>query len=59
MVGVFFYPIIMLTAKDEETDQITGLTFGADDYVKKPFRPLELMARVKANLRRYQKYDVL
>lgn len=53
------FPIIMLTAKDEETDQITGLTFGADDYVKKPFRPLELMARVKANLRRYQKYDVL
>lgn len=45
------YPIIMLTAKDEETDKITGLTLGADDYVTKPFRPLELIARVKAQLR--------
>ncbi len=52
------FPIIMLTAKDAEVDQITGLTYGADDYVTKPFRPLELMARVKANLRRYQKYDM-
>ncbi len=50
------YPIIMLTAKDEETDKITGLTLGADDYVTKPFRPLELIARVKAQLRRYHKY---
>ncbi len=50
------YPIIMLTAKDEETDKITGLTFGADDYVTKPFKPLELLARVKAQLRRYKKY---
>jgi two-component system response regulator VanR len=50
------YPIIMLTAKDSETDKITGLTFGADDYVTKPFRPLELVARVKAQLRRYKKY---
>ncbi len=50
------YPIIMLTAKDEETDKITGLTLGADDYVTKPFRPLELIARVKAQLRRYKKY---
>jgi two-component system response regulator VanR len=50
------YPIIMLTAKDAETDKITGLTLGADDYVTKPFRPLELMARVKAQLRRYQRY---
>lgn len=50
------YPIIMLTAKDEETDKITGLTLGADDYVTKPFRPLELIARVKAQLRRYNKY---
>ena len=48
-------PIIMLTAKDEETDKITGLTLGADDYVTKPFRPLELVARVKAQLRRYKK----
>lgn len=45
------YPIIMLTAKDEETDKITGLTLGADDYVTKPFRPLELISRVKAQLR--------
>ncbi len=46
-------PVIMLTAKVEETDTITGLTFGADDYVTKPFRPLELHARVKSQLRRY------
>jgi len=51
------FPIIMLTAKDAETDKITGLTLGADDYVTKPFRPLELMARVKAQLRRYKKYS--
>ena len=48
------YPILMLTAKDAETEKITGLTLGADDYVTKPFRPLELVARVKAVLRRYQ-----
>ena len=52
----YTYPIIMLTAKDEETDKIMGLTLGADDYVTKPFRPLELIARVKAQLRRYKKY---
>jgi len=51
------YPIIMLTAKDDETDKITGLTLGADDYITKPFRPLELVARVKAQLRRYKKYN--
>lgn len=51
------YPIIMLTAKDAETDKITGLTLGADDYITKPFRPLELVARVKAQLRRYKKYN--
>jgi two-component system response regulator VanR len=50
------YPIIMLTAKDAELDKITGLTLGADDYITKPFRPLELVARVKAQLRRYKKY---
>lgn len=50
------YPIIMLTAKDGETDKITGLTLGADDYITKPFRPLELIARVKSQLRRYKKY---
>ncbi|MEM5817439.1 MAG: VanR-ABDEGLN family response regulator transcription factor [Desulfitobacterium hafniense] len=53
----YTFPVIMLTAKDEETDKITGLTLGADDYVTKPFRPLELMARVKAQLRRYKKYN--
>ena len=47
----------MLTAKNEETDKITGLTFGADDYITKPFRPLEVVARVKAQLRRYKKYN--
>ena len=51
------YPIIMLTAKEEEVDKITGLTLGADDYMTKPFRPLELIARVKAQLRRYKKYN--
>ena len=51
------YPIIMLTAKGEETDKITGLTLGADDYVTKPFLPLELVARVKAQLRRYKRYN--
>lgn len=53
----YTYPIIMLTAKIEETDKITGLTLGADDYVTKPFRPLEVVARVKAQLRRYKKYS--
>ncbi len=51
------YPVIMLTAKDEEIDKITGLTIGADDYITKPFRPLELVARVKAQLRRYLRYN--
>jgi len=51
------YPVLMLTAKDQEIDKITGLTLGADDYVTKPFRPLELVARVKAQLRRYTRYN--
>lgn len=51
------YPIIMLTAKSSEVDKITGLTVGADDYVTKPFLPLELVARVKAQQRRYTKYN--
>ncbi len=51
------FPIIMLTAREEEIDKITGLTLGADDYVTKPFRPLELIARVKAQLRRVTKYN--
>lgn len=46
-------PIIFLSAKSEDTDKILGLNIGADDYVTKPFNPLELVARVKSNLRRY------
>ena len=49
------YPIIMLTAKGEAQDKINGLATGADDYVTKPFLPLELVARVKAQLRRYKR----
>ena len=51
------FPVIMLTAKEEEIDKITGLTLGADDYITKPFRPLELIARVKAQLRRFTRYN--
>lgn len=51
------FPIIMLTAKVEAADKITGLTLGADDYITKPFNPLELAARVKTQLRRYTKYN--
>lgn len=51
------FPIILLTAKVEEVDKITGLTLGADDYITKPFQPLELVARVKAQLRRFTKYN--
>lgn len=51
------YPVIMLTAKDDEIDKITGLSFGADDYITKPFKPLEVVARVKAQLRRYNQYN--
>lgn len=51
------YPVIMLTAKGEEMDKIAGLTIGADDYITKPFLPLELVARVKAQLRRYKRYN--
>ena len=46
-------PVIFLTAKSEDTDKILGLTVGADDYITKPFNPLEVIARVKAQLRRY------
>lgn len=51
------FPIIMLTAKIDDKDKITGLTLGADDYITKPFNPLELVARVKSALRRYTKYN--
>jgi two-component system response regulator VanR len=51
------FPIIMLTARDGELDKITGLSLGADDYVTKPFCPPELVARVKAQLRRSKRYN--
>lgn len=51
------YPVIMLTAKIENIDKITGLNAGADDYITKPFHPLEMTARVKAQLRRYLRYN--
>lgn len=51
------FPIIFVTAKVENIDKINGLTLGADDYITKPFEPLELVARVKAQLRRYKKYN--
>ncbi|MEF9952074.1 MAG: response regulator transcription factor [Clostridium sp.] len=50
------FPVIMLSAKSEEVDKIMGLNIGADDYVTKPFRPLELLARVNSQLRRYTRY---
>lgn len=50
------FPVIMLSAKSEEVDKITGLNLGADDYVTKPFTPMELMARVNSQLRRYKKF---
>lgn len=51
-------PVLMLTAKREDMDKIQGLTFGADDYIGKPFNPLEVVARVKALLRRVSQYHV-
>lgn len=51
------FPIIMLTAKIADADKIMGLTLGADDYLTKPFNPLELLARVKTQLRRYTRYN--
>ena len=50
------FPVIMLSAKSEETDKVIGLNIGADDYVTKPFTPLELMARVNSQLRRYTRF---
>lgn len=50
------FPVIMLSAKSEEIDKVTGLNIGADDYVTKPFAPMELMARVNSQLRRYSRY---
>ena len=51
------FPIIMLTAKNTDIDKINGLTLGADDYITKPFSPLELTARVKTQLRRFREYN--
>ena len=53
----YFYPVIMLTAKGEDVDKIMGLAIGADDYITKPFNPLEVAARVKTQLRRYTRYN--
>lgn len=50
------FPVIMLSAKSEEVDKIMGLNMGADDYVTKPFQPMELLARVNSQLRRYTRY---
>ena len=54
----YLFPVIMLTAKGEDMDKIQGLTLGADDYITKPFNPLEVVARVKTQLRRYKQYNV-
>lgn len=53
----FYFPVIMLTAKVEDMDKINGLLLGADDYITKPFNPLEVVARVKTQMRRYTKYN--
>lgn len=53
----YFFPVIMLTARVEEMDKITGLTLGADDYITKPFQPLEVVARIKTQIRRYKTYN--
>lgn len=52
-----YFPIIMLTSRTDSNDKILGLTMGADDYITKPFNPLEVIARVKTQLRRSQKYN--
>lgn len=51
------FPVIMLSAKSEEVDKVMGLNIGADDYVTKPFTPMELMARVNSQLRRYNRFQ--
>ena len=53
----YYFPIIMLTAKNEEGDVLNGLTLGADDYITKPFKPIEVVARIKTQLRRFKKYN--
>lgn len=51
------FPVIMLSAKSEEVDKVLGLNMGADDYVTKPFTPMELLARIHSQLRRYTKSE--
>lgn len=53
----YLFPIIMLTARSSDMDKINGLSMGADDYITKPFNPLEVVARVKTQLRRYTRYN--
>ena len=53
----YLFPIIMLTARSSDMDKINGLAMGADDYITKPFNPLEVVARVKTQLRRYTRYN--
>lgn len=55
----FRIPVILLSAKSEDTDKILGLNAGADDYITKPFNPLELIARVKSQLRRYTEFGAI
>lgn len=50
-------PIIMLSAKDQDMDKVMGLSSGSDDYISKPFNPIELLARIRAQLRRYNKLN--
>ncbi len=53
---MYDFPVIMLSAKSEDMDKVTGLNIGADDYMTKPFQPIELIARVNSHLRRYERY---
>lgn len=53
----YTFPIIMLTAKTQDIDKVKGFNIGADDYITKPFKPIDLVARVKAHLRRYKQYN--
>lgn len=52
-----YFPVIMLTAKNEEADVLNGLMLGADDYITKPFKAMEVLARIRAQIRRYKTYD--
>ena len=53
---MYDFPVIMLSAKSEDMDKVTGLNIGADDYMTKPFQPIELIARINSHLRRYERY---